>query len=100
MGLSMSDGCQDATMFAFNRDAEVRLAQIGRRGIPVTRIDNVLCQPEDVAALGFAQAYAEDGSNLYPGSRAPVPGGFSTAWRAWLASILQRNGVLSGGQVV
>jgi hypothetical protein len=96
----MSDGSQDATMFAFNVDAEVRLARIGRRGIPVTRVDNVLCQPEGVAALGFAQAYAEDSSNLYPGLRAPLPAGFSTAWRGWLTSILQRGGVLSGAQAV
>jgi len=96
----MSDGSQDATMFAFNVDAEIRLTRIGRRGIPVIRIDNVLCQPEDVAALGFAQAYAQDGTNLYPGLRAPLPEGFSAAWRAWLTPILQHGEVLSGNQAL
>jgi hypothetical protein len=51
----MSDGSHDAALFAFNDNAEVKLAHIGRRGIAVTMIDNVLHDPEGVAALGFAQ---------------------------------------------
>ena len=96
----MSDGSHDAALFAFNDAAEVRLAHIGRRGIAVTLIDNVLQDPEGVAALGFAQSYAEDRSNLYPGLRAPVPESFSSALRASLTRILQRNGVLEGSQAI
>jgi Family of unknown function (DUF6445) len=96
----MSDGSHDSPLFAFNDDAEVRLAHIGRRGIAVTLIDNVLHDPEGVAALGLAQSYAADRSNLYPGLRAPMPGSFSTTFRAWLTPILQRNGVLEGSQAI
>ena len=96
----MSDGLHDAALFAFNDDAEVKLAQIGRRGIRVSMIDNVLHDPEGVAALGFAQSYAQDRSNLYPGLRAPIPKSFSTAFRAWLTPILQRNGVLEGNRAL
>ncbi len=69
----MSEGSYDAALFAFNNDAQVKVAHVGRRGIAVSMIDNVLCNPEGVAALGFAQSYAEDRSNLYPGLRAPMP---------------------------
>jgi hypothetical protein len=87
-------------VFAFNDNAEVRLAQIGRRAIPVTMIDNVLREPQAVAALGLAQSYAEDSGNLYPGLRAPMPESFSKAFRAWLTPILQRSGVLAGNRAV
>jgi Family of unknown function (DUF6445) len=96
----MSDGSHDAALFAFNNDAEVRLAHIGRSAIAVTRIDNVLHDPEGVAALGFAQSYAQDRSNLYPGLRAPMPDSFSTAFRAWLTPILQRNGMLADNRAI
>jgi hypothetical protein len=96
----MSDELHDAALFAFNDNAEVKLAQIGRRGIRVSMIDNVLHDPEGVAALGFAQSYAQDRSNLYPGLRAPVPKNFSTAFRAWLTPILRRNGVLEGNRAL
>jgi Family of unknown function (DUF6445) len=96
----MSDESHDATLFSFNNNAQVRLAHIGRRGIAVSMIDNVLHDPEGVAALGFAQSYAQDRTNLYPGLRAPVPETFSTALRAWLTPILQRNGVLEGGRAI
>lgn len=86
--------------FEFNAHAEVRQAHIGRRGITVTLIDNVLCDPDRVAALGFAQSYTEDHSNLYPGMRARLPEGFSTALRAWLTPILRRHGVLAGSRVI
>ena len=87
-------------LFAFNHDAEVKLAHIGRRGIKVSVIDNVLRDPQSVAALGFAQPYAEDRGNLYPGVRAAMPESFSTAFRAWLTPILQRNGMLQGHQAL
>jgi hypothetical protein len=87
-------------LFAFNHNAEVKLARIGRRGIKVSVIDNVLRDPQGVAALGFAQTYAEDRDNLYPGLRAAMPESFSTAFRAWLTPILQRNGMLEGQQAI
>jgi hypothetical protein len=96
----MSDRSHAAALFAFNENAQVKLAHIGRRGISVCRIDNVLRDPEGVAALGFAQTYAADRSNLYPGLRAPMPESFSTAFRAWLTPILQHNGVLEGNQAI
>jgi hypothetical protein len=76
------------------------LVRIGRHGIKVSVIDNVLRDPEGVAALGFAQPYAEDRSNLYPGMRAAMPESFSIAFRAWLTPILQRNDVLAGNQIL
>jgi hypothetical protein len=88
------------TVFAFNDDAEVELVRIGRRGITVSVIDNVLRDPEGVAALGYAQSYAVDPSNLYPGVRAAMPDSFSTAFRGWLTPILQRNGMLDSNQTI
>jgi hypothetical protein len=96
----MSEGSHDAALFAFNDNAQVKLAHIGRRAIRVSMIDNVLHDPEGVAALGFAQSYATDRSNLYPGMRAPMPDTFSTAFRTWLTPILRRNGVLGGNQAI
>ncbi len=90
----------DAAPFAFNNTAEVKVAQIGQRRIAVTRIENVFQNPEAVAALGFAQSYAADRSNLYPGLRAPMPASFSTAFCAWLTPILQRNRVLQSTQAL
>ena len=92
----MSDG----SLFAFNDNARVKLARIGRRAIAVSMIDDVLLDPEGVAALGFAQSYAQDRSNLYPGVRAPMPEAFSSAFRAWLTPILQRNGMLEGSRAI
>jgi Family of unknown function (DUF6445) len=96
----MSDGSHDAALFAFNDNAQVKLAHIGRRGIAVSMIDDVLHDPQGVAALGFAQSYAPDRSNLYPGLRAAMPESFSTAFRAWLTPILQRNGMLEGSRAI
>jgi uncharacterized protein DUF6445 len=78
-------------LFAFNPDAGVEVVRIGRVGIDVMLIDNVLREPESVATLGFAQPYACDPGNLYPGWRAPMPETFSIAFRAWLTPILQRT---------
>ena len=96
----MSEGSHTAALFAFNNDAEVKLAHIGRRGIAISRVDNVLHDPQGVAALGFAQSYAQDRSNLYPGVRAPMPESFSTAFRAWLTPVLHRNGMLEGSRSI
>lgn len=96
----MSGGPHDTTLFAFNYNAEVDLVRIGRGAIKVSVIDNVLRDPEGLAALGFAQSYAEDRGNLYPGLRAKVPEAFSTALRDWLTPTLQRNGMLEGNQVI
>ena len=90
----------EGSLFAFNDNAQVKLARIGRRAIAVSMIDNVLHDPEGVAALGFAQSYAQDRTNLYPGLRAPMPQSFSTAFRAWLTPILQRNGMLEGSRAI
>jgi Family of unknown function (DUF6445) len=86
--------------FVFNDAAAVEVAHVGRRAIAVATIDNVLRDPEGVAALGFAQSYAQDRSNLYPGLRAPLPESFSTAFRAWLTPILQHNGLLARAEVL
>lgn len=84
----------------FNDDADVELVRIGRQGIKVSLIDNVLEDPHGVAALGFAASYDRDRSNLYPGVRAATPDSFAAAFRAWLAPILQRNGVLGERQIL
>ena len=47
--------------------------------------------PADVATLGFAQTYARDAGNFYPGMRSPMPESFSVAFRAWLSRVLQRE---------
>jgi hypothetical protein len=96
----MSGESHNAALFAFNNNAQVRLAHIGRRRIAISMIDDVLRDPEGVAALGFAQSYAQDRSNFYPGLRVPMPESFSTAFRAWLTLILGRNGVLEGGRAI
>lgn len=74
--------------------------RIGRGATSVVLIDDVLLDPEGVASLGFAQSYAEDRTNLYPGMRAPVPEALSSGLRAWLTPILQRNGVLADNQSI
>jgi hypothetical protein len=96
----MSGEPHDTTLFAFNHNADVELVRIGRRGIKVSVIDNVLRDPEGVAALGLAQSYVEDRGNLYPGLRAAMPESFSASFRAWLTPTLQRNGMLESHQVI
>jgi hypothetical protein len=95
----VTDVAPAAPLFAFNDDAEVTVLHIGRSGIAVTRIDNVLHAPQSVAALGFEQPYVEDRGNLYPGLRAPIPPDLSTALRTWLTRTLQRNGILKSDQI-
>jgi hypothetical protein len=96
----MSVESHDAALFAFNDNAQVKLAHIGRGRIAVARVDDVLHDPDGVAALGFTRSYAQDRSNLYPGVRAPMPESFSTAFRAWLTPILQRSGMLEGNRAI
>ena len=79
------------TEFGFNDDAHVVVTHVGRSGIAVFSITDVLRNPEEVAALGFAASYAHDAGNFYPGIRAPLPEAFSTAFRRWLAHVLQRE---------
>jgi hypothetical protein len=78
-------------MFELNDEAAIEVTHVGRRGIPVARVDNILRNPQEVAALGFSQSYTQDRSNFYPGMRAPLPEAFSTALRAWLGRVLQRE---------
>ncbi len=90
----------DRVPFAFNKDAPVKLTRIGRRGITIVRIEDVLQDPEAVATLGSVQSYTEDHTNLYPGIRARLPEAFSSAFRAWLTPVLQACGVLEDDRTV
>lgn len=87
-------------MLAFNESADVELKHIGRAGLEVMLIDNVLRDPVGVAAFGFAQPYIGDSSNLYPGMRAAMPESFSSAFRAWITQILQQQDVLESDQSI
>lgn len=89
-----------AQPFLFNPNAEVTQTPIGRGQVGVTRIDDVLQDPEAIAAAGCAQSYAKDPNNFYPGLRAPMPEDFSTAFRAWLTPILQNHSVLKPDQTL
>ena len=79
------------TDFAFNDQAQVLVRRVGEREIPITRINAVFRNPEAVAAFGFAQSFAADRNNFYPGMRAPLPEAFSAAFRPWLGRLLQRE---------
>jgi hypothetical protein len=96
----MGEGSHGTALFTFNDRAEVALTRIGRRGILVSRIHNVFCNPAGVAALGFSQSYAHDPSNLYPGIRAPTPESFSAAFCDWLTPMLQQSGALEQNKVI
>jgi len=75
----------------FNDAAAVEVVHVGRGRIPVVRVEDVLCKPDEVVALGLSQSYSQDRSNFYPGMRAPLPEAFSTALRAWLGRVLRRE---------
>jgi hypothetical protein len=94
----MSDQSPETPPFTFNDDARLTVTRIGRPGTVIARIDDLFQNPASVAALGLSQSYTRDPSNLYPGLRSPMPASFSTAFRAWLAPILQRGGLLSSDQ--
>jgi len=87
-------------LFAFNSNAEVTQARIGRRQIAITRIGSVFQDPVSVAAVGFGQSYAKDPGNFYPGMRATMPASFSSAFGDWLTPILQTHSVLESDQTL
>src|ERR1700732_3728682 len=93
----MSDGEKDEGMFAFNPDASVSSARVGKCPIAVTVADNVLLRPRQLAEFGLDLTFVEDNSNLYPGVRARVPAEFSRPFHAWLNRALHRTGVLEEG---
>ena len=90
----MSDSEKDEGMFAFNPDASVSSARVGKCPITVTVADNVLLRPKQLAEFGLGLEFAEDHSNLYPGVRARVPAEFSRPFHAWLTRTLHSTGVL------
>jgi hypothetical protein len=90
----MSDSEKDEGMFAFNPNASVSSARVGKCPITVIVADNVLLRPQQLAEFGLRLKFAEDGSNLYPGVRARVPAEFSRPFHAWLTHTLHRTGVL------
>jgi hypothetical protein len=90
----MSDREQDDGMFAFNPNASVSSARVGKCPIAVTVADNVLLRPQRLAEFGLGQRFVEDDSNLYPGVRARLPAEFSRPFHAWLTRTLHRTGVL------
>jgi hypothetical protein len=93
----MSDGEKDEGMFAFNPNASVSSARVGKCPIAVTVADNVLLRPRELADFGLGLKFVEDDSNLYPGVRARVPAEFSRPFCAWLTRTLHRTGVLEEG---
>jgi Family of unknown function (DUF6445) len=90
----MGDGEKDESMFAFNPNASVSSARVGKCPITVTVADNVLLRPQQLAEFGLGNTFVEDDTNLYPGVRARVPAEFSRPFHAWLTSTLHRTGVL------
>ena len=90
----MSDSEKDEDMFAFNPNASVSSARVGKCPIAVTVADNVLLRPQQLADFGLGLTFVEDDGNLYPGVRARVPADFSRPFHAWLTRTLHGTGVL------
>src|ERR1700731_1004503 len=90
----MSDSEKDEDMFAFNPNASVSSARVGKCPIAVAVADNVLLRPQQLAEFGLGLKFVEDDSNLYPGIRARLPAEFSRPFHAWLTNPLRRTGVL------
>jgi hypothetical protein len=90
----MSDSEKDEGIFAFNPNASVRSARVGKCPIAVTVADNVLLRPQRLAEFGLGHTFVEDDGNLYPGVRARVPAEFSRPFHAWLTRTLHCTGVL------
>jgi Family of unknown function (DUF6445) len=84
-------------MFAFNPNASVTSARVGKCPIAVTVANNVLLHPQRLAEFGLRQKFVEDDGNLYPGVRARVPAEFSRSFHAWLTRTLRREGVFEEG---
>jgi hypothetical protein len=91
----MSDTEKDEGIFAFNPNASVRSARVGKCPIAVTLADNVLLRPQQLVEFGLGLKFVEDDSNLYPGVRARVPAEFSRPFHAWLTRTLHGTGVLA-----
>jgi Family of unknown function (DUF6445) len=90
----MSESEKDEDMFAFNPNASVSSARVGKYPITVTVADHVLLRPQRLAEFGLGLTFVEDDSNLYPGVRARVPAEFSRPFHEWLTRALHRTGVL------
>jgi hypothetical protein len=90
----MNDGEKDEGMFAFNPNARVSSARVGKCPITVTVADDVLLRPQQLAEFGLGLKFVEDDSNLYPGIRARVPAEFSRPFHRWLNRALHDTGVL------
>jgi hypothetical protein len=75
----------------FNDEATVSTTRVGRTAYAVTRIDNVLLDPQAITALALGQTYHQDPGNFYPGMRAVVPESFAGAFRVWLARKVPRE---------
>src|SRR6202162_3995922 len=90
----MSDSEKDEDMFAFNPNASVSSARVGKCPIAVGVAGNVLLRPQQLAEFGLGLKFVEDNTNLYPGVRARVPAEFSRPFHAWLTRTLHCTGVL------
>jgi hypothetical protein len=90
----MSGNQHNSGMFAFNPNASVSSARVGKCPVVVTVADDVLVHPQRLADFGLGHEFAADGGNLYPGVRARLPAEFSGPFRAWLTRTLHRTGVL------
>jgi hypothetical protein len=96
----MSDVEKNEGVFAFNPNASVSSARVGKCPIAVTVADNVLLHPQQLAEFGRGLTFAEDDSNLYPGIRARLPAEFSRPFHAWLTNTLRCTGVLEESSYV
>jgi Family of unknown function (DUF6445) len=96
----MSDVEKNEGVFAFNPNASVSSARVGKCPIAVTVADNVLLHPQKLADFGRGLKFVEDDSNLYPGIRARLPAEFSRPFHAWLTITLRCTGVLEESSYV
>src|SRR6195256_3389024 len=90
----MSGVEENEGVFAFNPNASVSSARVGKCPIAVTVADNVLLRPQQLAEFGLGLTFVEEDTNLYPGVRARVPAEFSRPFHAWLTRTLHRTEVL------
>jgi hypothetical protein len=96
----MSDVEENEGVFAFNPNASVSSARVGKCPIAVIVADNVLLHPHQLAEFARGLTFAEDDSNLYPGIRARLPAEFSRPFHAWLTKTLRCTGVLEKNSYV
>jgi hypothetical protein len=76
--------------FAVNPAAEVTLRRLGREGVPLLIIDEVLADPEGLRALAAATPFTEPVSPWYPGVNAPMPDAYLASLLPVLRPSLQR----------